>query len=370
MNDEKWIKIDARLSSLSTRHLFIKSVSCAKKVFGFDDTDSTELKLGENQLSSENNEFQYFKLTAEAAVAYSFTIKFEAEQSVLAYDFQNCHGRKEYTDKPDLEANCSAYHNIKDIEFIAFESNSPIHLSIKFTGNVRINITPINTIEVLGKGGSIKNEIIKYQNFSYKALTPGYILVEASIRSKDKSISLYYNTDGCTKYDTIYPRLEKFCLRKTNKNHVQTVIPNQDFNRYHYFGLLVDSKEMVQFTYELFNINEIGEGKTEFDFDNAFAMPFKYAAKKGTHIIAVTVTNELVNKCNIYLDYSGCRTKSTLLPNVHDNCLLTTNKSSHTCYLSFDLDDDTDVYFGVETIISETMTVDITKTEKKLVFLD
>jgi hypothetical protein len=370
INEEKWLKIDARMEWLKNRHLFYKSVSCAKKVFGFDGTNSTDLKLGDNQLSSESNEFQYFELTAEAAAAYSFTIKFEAEQSVLAYDFQNCHGRKEYADKPDLEANCSAYQNIKDIDFIAYEPNSPIHLSIKFTGNVRINITPIKTIEVVGKGGSIKNEINKYQTFSYKAGTPGLILVEASVRSKEKPISLYYDTEGCTKYDTIYPRLEKFCLRKTNKNHVQTVIPNQDVDRYHYFSLLVDSKEMAQFTYELFNINEIGEGKSEFDFDNAFAMPFKYTAKKGTHTITVTVTNELVNKCNIYVDYSGCRTRFTLLPNVHDNCLLSTDKSSHNCHLTLELEDDTDVYFGVETIISETMTVDITRVEKKLAFLD
>jgi hypothetical protein len=366
MNENKMEKIGARLSSLNNRHLLYKSVSCAKKVFGFEDTETTELKLGDNQFSSESNELHYFKLPSEATAAYSFTIKLDGDQSILAYDFKNCHGRSEYAEKPDLETSCSAYENIKVIYFIAFEPHSPIHLSIKFTGNVMINITPLKTIEVTAKGGSVKDEINNYQTFSYKASTPGYIVVEASTRSTDKPISLYYDTECCTKHDTIYPRLEKFCLRKTDKKQVKTVIPNHDFDRYHYFGVVVDAKKMVQFSYELFSVNEVGEGKAEFEFDNAFAMPFKYSAKKGSHTIAVTVGDEFKNMCNIYLDYHGCRTRTTLLPDVHDNCLLT-NKPSHMCRLSFDLEEDTDVYFGVETIISESMIVKITRVDKKLV---
>jgi hypothetical protein len=153
--------------------------------------------------------------------------------------------------------------------------------------------------------------------------------------TKDYEVELYYDTPGCSENDTHFPRPDIHCLKKTNKNNVQLFVPNQDDGRTHYFGISVRYNNYVQFTYVFFGITEIGKGKAEFNFDNAFAMQFKYSAKKGGNNIIVTVGNELVNKCDIYLDYTGCTTKSTVLPNSHNNCLITTNKTQKTCSLNF-----------------------------------
>jgi hypothetical protein len=354
--------------------LFYNSPPCAKNFFKYDHTKN--LKLDQNEIvSNSNDEYKYFKLNVadKSPTIHTLTIKIDAESSVFAYDYQNCKGRKQITEKPDLNNNCGYYKDVRIIDFtLALEKDNkgPVNISLKFKGKATIKITPIYPIELVGKGGVIKNEMEYYQNYSYKAITPGYVFVEISLRIKDKEAKLYHDTEGCKDSVTNYPRFAKHCLRKTSKNHVQLVIPNESFNRYHYFGLSFRQLETVQFTYELFSITDISEGKKEFKFNNALAMPFKFSAKKGSHNITITVTNDTVNKCNIYLDYSGCRWGFALMPNIHNNCLLTTNRTPKTCSLSFELDQDADVYFGVETIISESMTVEITTGEKKLAFLD
>jgi hypothetical protein len=369
---DKWEQISQGMHSLSTRHLFYESVSCARRVFGQEEEiEYTELKQGVNQFSRQSNDFQYFILHTESSSMYVIDVQFEIKKNVLAYDYFNCLGRKDYTNRPDDKVNCKVLEDLPTFHGMVCEPGSHIYISIKYQGTVKFNITTDNSIEVTGKAGSIKSNIARGDHYySYKAPTPGYIFVETSVISKDHNLSLYYDTPGCTgKVDTHFPRSTWHCLKKTNKNNVQLFVPNQDNDRIHYFSLLPDNINNVQFTYVLFGITEIGEGRTQFKFDNAFAMPFKYSAKKGAHHIIVTVSNELVNKCDIYLDYAGCTTKSTVLPNSHNNCLLTTNKTEDSCSLKFVLDEDVDVYFGVETIISERMTVEII-TNDKLVFLE
>jgi hypothetical protein len=328
-----------------------------------------ELKIGENKFTSETKGFQYFHLNLDLTTpsAYSFTLEFESEYT-LAYDFLDCHGRKNYNKKPDMEEGnyCTTYENIENPEFIAFEPKSPIYLSIKFTGKAVIRVTPINVIEMHNSGGYIKKESIKYQNFFYKATNPGYLLAIVSSKA-DSGINLFHDTEGCKKTLSTYPRLEKHCLWAYHRSYDQLVVPNYDSGRTHYFSIAMDILDSVNFNYEFFAITEVKEGKEVFEFDNSFAKPFKYTAMKGKHTITVNVGNELVNKCEIYLDYAGCRTEHTVLPDSHNNCML--SSKAKTCSLTFDLEEDVDVYFGVETVINERMTVEIT-TNKSLAFLE
>jgi hypothetical protein len=360
------------LDSLSTRHVFYESVSCAKKVFGQqEETQHSELKPGDNRFTSQSYNIQYFKLDLELPAIYNFYVLFSKSKHFVAFDYFNCQGKTYYTDRPDDINNCGAYYDEDFPNFTAYEPVSPIYISIKYKGKVNINITTYDSIEVTGKTGSIKNYTVGYERFySYKATTPGYIFIHASVMTRDNDVGIYYDTPGCIRrIDTHLPRPNIYCLGKKGKNNVQLWVPNQDIDRIHYFGLSVRYDDHVQFTYVLFGITEIREGKAEFNFDNSFAMPFKYSAKKGAHNIIVTVSNELVNKCNIYLNYAGCNTKLNVLPNLHNNCLITTVKTHKTCSLNFILEEDVDVYFGVETIISERMTVEIMRNDK-LVFLE
>jgi hypothetical protein len=347
-------------------------VTCAKRVFGYEkDIKLVELKPGDNQLSSNSEEnIQYYKFGSEMKTteAYSFSINVNFEKAAIFYDYMNCKGRKKISETPNAENNCGIFENTKNSEFIVFEPNGPIFISMNFKGKATIKITSITVKEVFEKGGSIKYDNLSYRNFSYKSTTPGYILAAASTKSAAGSISLFHDTKGC-KSDTTYPRPEKHCLRKEGKNTAQLVIPNKDTNpRTHYFGLMVGHLNTVQFIYEFFGITEIGEGKHEFDFDNSHAKPFKYNAKVGKHTVTVYVSNDVVNKCKIYLDYAGCRIGSTVLPNMHDNCLVNTMRTEKLCSLNFELFEDVVVYFGVETIISEQMTVEIST--GKLIFLE
>jgi hypothetical protein len=136
----------AQYANIRDKHLFYNSVSCAKKIFGPEDTsdpEPIELKIGENELVSGSDGFQYFRLGAEKTGAYQFQISFENEHYALAYDFLDCHGRKEYSKTPDMTENyCFTFENISNPDFIAFEPQSPIYLSIRFSGKVKIKVTP------------------------------------------------------------------------------------------------------------------------------------------------------------------------------------------------------------------------------------
>jgi hypothetical protein len=369
---DKWEKITQNLDSLSTKHLFHEPVPCVRRVFGQDDIEYTELILGANQFSNQSNDFQYFRLDSTSSTAYKIHVDFgpSTGKKILALDYLNCNERTDYTDKPDDKVNCNVTEDIRKFYIIIYEPGSPIYISLKYTYTVTINITTNNSIEVTGKTGSIQSDINRPEHFySYKAPIPGYIFIEASMTMKNVEITLYYDTPGCSKHNTLFPRLQMHCLKKSKRNNVQLLIPNQEIDRTHYFGLVSDISNFMQFTYVLFGITEIREGITEFYSDNSFAMPFKYNAKKGSYNIRVTVSNEMVNKCNIYLDYAGCSTASTVLPNLHNYCLMTTDKTQETCSLKLVLDEDVDVFFGVESIISERMTVEII-TNDKLVFLE
>jgi hypothetical protein len=196
----------------------------------------------------------------------------------------------------------------------------------------------------------------------------GYILVEAT--STKSGVRLFHDTAGCKQtQSTSYPRLEKHCLRNFHENYAQLVVPNADYNRHHYFSIAPNRFDNVAFTIMFNGLTEAVEGLHEYEFDNLYAKPFKYMAKRGRHTITVTVSNDIVNKCNIYLDYSGCRVDATMLPDMHNNCMMTKAHTPKTCSLDFELEESVHVYFGVETIISETMSVEIT-TEEKLAFLD
>jgi hypothetical protein len=370
-NTEVFKKHAAQFDKLHRMHLFHNSVSCAKNVFGYDDTEinTNELIPGENHLSSETDDLQYFHLNADISnpSAYEFKLEFP-EQYSIAWDFLDCHGREKFVEKPDFDENyCGVYQNIKDVEFIAYEPKSPVYLTLKFKGKAVIKIIPIISIELKENSGTISNENIKYQNFNYNAAEPGYILLQATSQVK-AGVNLFHHTEGCKPTLSTYPRLEKHCLRQFDLTHTQLVIPSHNPNQHHYFGITLDRINTVQFTYEFIGITEIGEEKKEFTFDNAYAKPFKYNAKKGSNKISVNVTNDMDNTCDIYVDYPGCRIGSTTLPDVHNNCLAA--KPSKKCTLKFDLEEDTVVYFGVQTVINEKMTVIVSRDSKQLTFLD
>jgi hypothetical protein len=104
-------------------------------VFGQqEDIEYTELKLGDNQFSSQKNDFQYFKIESELPTVYKFQVEFAKGKHILAFDYFNCQGRTDYTDRPDDKTNCRIYD--EDTSYPAFTVYEPgslfiYHLNMK-----------------------------------------------------------------------------------------------------------------------------------------------------------------------------------------------------------------------------------------------
>jgi hypothetical protein len=374
LNQKKDQKLLARYATLQTENLFYNAVPCARKIFGYDDEDGViDLQDGTTQITSKDQKYKYLRYTATETQLHSFTITSDSNFE-LAYDFINCNGRTKAKERPNKDdGNCQFIENSTNINFADFDSTGPVYIGIKFIGNATVKVEATKVITLTEEGGAAKSLYTNnYQPYKYQADDIGYVVIKTITKMTSNAIQLYHNTEDCRRDKTIYPRQSHYCMKSNGKGSTGLVIKNESGNgQLHYFGVQIGNLDRVEFNYDFIHITEVIVDKPGgmYEFDDTLAVPFQVKLGKGSYNISALSNNKYI--CNIYVDYEGCTYGFSKLPGKGKYCLMSTyDQKEAECKVSFNLEEDSVIYFGIDSLVKQSMDFRVFTNRAKLEFLE
>jgi hypothetical protein len=349
------------LSSLSLRveysHLFVNSTDCAKKIFGYDgDNTYIEIKDNTTELSSDGNDYVYFRYTPPVSVTGDFRFQVVSVDNNLTvgYDYDRCISGKTTNLFPNVNNSCGNFTDTTTAIFEAYLESSPLYIGVKVTGKVIIIFDFVPTITLPDENGVVNSSPpFSYQSFFLNTPEIGYLLLRATTNIIKNDINLYYDTPGCTVKNHNYTKLPRdgnYCMKSIPADRKAVLaVQSEVANTTHSIAFDIELQDTVEFRYEFDYISELVLNNDYiFDFENTHAKPFQVIGLKGVNTIRANVT-ETGNLCNIYIDYSGCSQRTmTTLPNDNYNCREGKQTSDGVCSIEFSLDQEMIIYFGID----------------------